>query len=75
MALSVNAAEQHRKPLRGRFIQTQIKNSIAIQNMRVQGFYRAAKDDNGSKKMVNLKNPWKGAWEGAMVGGHCRGSW
>jgi len=24
--------------------------------MREQGYYRAAKDDNGSKKMLNLKN-------------------
>ena len=27
------------------------EKSIAIQNMRVQGFDRAAKDDNGSKEI------------------------
>ena len=26
-----------------------------IQNMRGRGYYRAAKDDNGSKKMVDFK--------------------
>jgi len=29
--------------------------NIAIQNMRGQGYYRAAKDDNDSKKLVDLK--------------------
>ena len=32
------------------------ENSIAIQNMRGQVQYRAAKDDNGWEKMVDLKN-------------------
>jgi len=35
---SVNAAEQHRKLLG--FIQTLTEKSIAIQNMRGQGYYR-----------------------------------
>ena len=30
--------------------------SIAIPDMRGQGYYRAAKDDNKSRKMVDLKN-------------------
>ena len=40
--------------LRGRFSQTLTENSIAIQNMRVQRYDRAVKDDNGSKKLVDL---------------------
>ena len=32
--------------LRGRIIQTLTEKSIAIQNMRGQGYYRTAKDDN-----------------------------
>ena len=31
------------------------EKSIAIQNMRGQGFYRDAKDDNGSKKSGKFK--------------------
>jgi len=45
-----------KEALRGRFIQTLTEKSIAIQNMRGQGYYRTAKDDNGWKKMVNLKD-------------------
>ena len=41
---SVNACEQHR------FIQTLTEKSFAIQNMRGQGYYTTAKDDNGSEK-------------------------
>ena len=41
--------------LRGRFIQTLTENSITIQNMRVQVYDRAAKDDNGSKEL-DLRN-------------------
>ena len=53
---SLNAGEQHTKEaLRGRFIQTLTEKSIAIQNLRGQGYYRNAKDDNGSKTMLNLK--------------------
>ena len=40
--------------LRGRFIQTLTEKSIAIQNMIVQRYDRAVKDDNGSKKLVDL---------------------
>ena len=36
---------------RGRFIQ-----AMYIQNMRVQGYDRTAKDDNGLKELVNLRN-------------------
>ena len=39
-----------------RFIQTLTEKSIAIQNMRVQRNDRAAKDDNGSKELVDLRN-------------------
>ena len=38
--------------LRGRFIQTLTEKSIAIQNMRVQGYDKAA---NGSKELVDLR--------------------
>ena len=41
----MNGAEQHRKLT---------EKSIAIKNMKGQGYYRTAKDDNGWKKMVNL---------------------
>ena len=41
--------------LRGRFIQTLTEKSIAIQNMRVQRYDRAVKDDNGSKKTGRFK--------------------
>ena len=44
----MNAAEQHRQLLE---VGSLTENSIAIQNMRVQGFDRAAKDDNGSKEI------------------------
>ena len=46
---SVNAAEQHRTLLEVDSFKRWPKK-IAIQNMRGQGYYRAAKDDNGSKK-------------------------
>ena len=46
------AAEQHR----GRFIQTLAVDSIAIQNMRVQRYDKAVKDDNGSKELVDLRS-------------------
>ena len=42
--------------LRGRFIQTLTEKSIAIQNMRVHGYDRAAKDDSGSKELVDSRN-------------------
>ena len=42
--------------LRGRFIQILTEKRIAIQNMRVQGYDRVVKDDNGSKELVDLRN-------------------
>ena len=42
--------------LKGRFIQTLTEKSIVIQNMRVQGYDRAVKDDNGLKELVDLRN-------------------
>ena len=42
--------------LRGRFILTLTEKSIAIQNMRVQIYDKAVKDDNGSKELVELRN-------------------
>ena len=42
--------------VRGRFIQTLTEKSIAIQNMRVQRYDSAVKDDNGSKELVDLRN-------------------
>ena len=47
----MNAAEQYIKLLDV----DSFKRCIAIENMKGQGQYRTAKDDNGSKKMVNLK--------------------
>ena len=41
---------------KGRFIQTLTEKSISIQNMRVQVYDRAVKDDNGSKELVDLRN-------------------
>ena len=40
--------------LSGSFIQTLTEKSIAIQNMRVQRYDMAVKDDNGSKELVDL---------------------
>ena len=40
---------------RGRLIQTLTEKSIAIQNMRVQRYDKAVKDDNGSKELVDLR--------------------
>ena len=51
---SVNAAAPQ-VALRGRFIRTLTEKSIANQNMRVQGYDRAAKDENGSKELVDLR--------------------
>ena len=42
--------------LRDRYIQTLTEKSIAIQNMRVQRYERAVKDDNGSKELVDFRN-------------------
>ena len=51
MALFCECSRTTQAALRGSFIQTLTENSIAIQNMRRQGFDRAAKDDNGSKEI------------------------
>jgi len=56
MALFCECSQTTQVALRCRFIQTLTEKSIAIQNIRGQGYYRAAKDDNGSEKMVDLKN-------------------
>ena len=42
--------------LRSKFIKTLTEQSIAIQNMRVQRYDRAVKDDKGSKELVDLRN-------------------
>ena len=56
MALLCECSRTTQVALRGRFIQTLIEKSITIQNMRVQGYDRAVKDDNGSKELVDLRN-------------------
>ena len=57
MALFCECSRTTRVALRGRFIQTLTEKSIiAIQNMRVQRYDRAVKDDNGSKELVDLRN-------------------
>ena len=56
MALLCECSRTTHVALRGRFIQTLTEKSIAIQNMRVQGYDRAAKDDNGSEELVALTN-------------------
>ena len=55
MALFCECSRTTWEALRGRCIQTLTEKSIAIQNKRGQGYYRIAKDDNGSKNMINLK--------------------
>ena len=54
MALFCEYSRTTQVALRGRLIQTLTEKSIAIQNMRVQGYDRTAKDDNGSKELVDL---------------------
>ena len=56
MALFCECSRTTRVALRGRFIQTLTEKSIAIQNMTVQRYDRAIKDDNGSKELVDLRN-------------------
>ena len=51
MALFCECSRTTQVALRDRFIQTLTEKSIAIQNMRVQGFDRAVKDDKGSKEI------------------------
>ena len=56
MALFCECSRTTQVALRGRFIQTLTQKSIAIQNMRVQGYDRATKVDTGSKELVDLRN-------------------
>ena len=56
MALFCESSQTTQVALRDMFIYTLTEKSIAIQNMRVQGYDRAAKDDNGSKELVDLRN-------------------
>ena len=55
MAFFCECSRTTQVALRGRFIQTLIEKSIANQNMRVQGYDRAVKDENGSKELVDLR--------------------
>ena len=54
MTLFCECSRTTQVALRGRCIQTLTEKSIAIQNMRVQRYDRAVKDDNGSKELVDL---------------------
>ena len=56
MTLFCECSRTTQVALRGRCIQTLTEKSIAIQNMRVQRYDRAVKDDNGSKELVYLRN-------------------
>ena len=56
MALFCECSRTTQVALRGKFIQTLTEQSIAIQNMRVQRYDRAVKDDNGSNERVDLRN-------------------
>ena len=56
MALFCECSRTTQVALRGRFIQTLTEKSIAIQNIRVQRYDNAVKDDNGSKELVDLRN-------------------
>ena len=56
MALFCEYSRTTHVALRGRFIQALTEKSITIQNMRVQRYDRALKDDNGSKELVDLRN-------------------
>ena len=56
MTLFCGCSRTTQVALRGMFIQTLTEKSIAIQNMRLQGYDRAVKDDNGSKELVDLRN-------------------
>ena len=56
MAFFCECSRTTQVALRGRFIQTLTVKSIAIQNMTVQRYDRAVKDDYGSKELVDLRN-------------------
>ena len=55
MTLFCECSRTTQEALRGRVIQTLTEKSIAIENMRGQGYYRTAKEYNGSKELVDLK--------------------
>jgi len=54
MALFCECSRTTQVALRGRFIQTLTETSIAIQNIRVKRYDRAAKEDNGSKEQIEI---------------------
>ena len=56
MAIFCECSRTTQVALRGRFIQTLTETSISFQNLRVQRYDRAAKDDNGSEELVDLRN-------------------
>jgi len=56
MAIFCECSLTTEEALRGGFFQTLTEKSSVIQNMRGQGYDRAAKDDNGSKELVALTN-------------------
>ena len=56
MAVICECSRTTQVVIRGRFIQTLTENSIANQNKRVQKYDRAVKDNNGPKKLVDLRN-------------------
>ena len=58
MTLFSECSRTTEEAFRGRFIQTFTEKSIAIKNMRGQGYDRATKDDNGSNKLVDLKRKY-----------------
>ena len=53
MALLCECNRTSEEALRGRCIQKLIEKSIVIQNLRGQGLDYAAKDDSGSKELVD----------------------
>ena len=56
MALFCECRRTTEVALTSRFIQTLTKHSIAVQNMRGQGYYSAAKEYDGSKDLVDSKD-------------------
>jgi len=56
MALFCECSRTTQVALKGSFIQKMTEQSISFQNMRVQRYDRAVKDDNGLKELVYLRN-------------------
>ena len=56
MALFCKCSRTTQIALRGSFIKILTEKSIAIQNMSVQRYDRAVKDDNGLKELLDLRN-------------------